>query len=148
MSQNLTTYPVTQMPEITSPNLLNSKIMTQLTTHCLNQSANSLPDSQLRITKVRWLTIFGGDRKLKSLSFKQFLLQWLRIIPLVAQKQASVTKGQFWKNMNVVNVSGSQLESLNHPYRVYLQIYTPVAYANENHKKSDYPFLYHRWQCL
>jgi len=122
MSQNLTIYPVSQVPHVTSPNLLNSKVMIQLTAHRLNQSANPLSKLQLLIIQMRPLAVLGGNRKLKSLILKKFLPQWQRCICLVTKKQASIGLGKFCKHLDVVNISCSKVKSLNHPYRVDLQM--------------------------
>lgn len=77
MGRNFSTYAVGQMPKITSPNLLDMKVVGKLTADRLNQTGNLFAFS--RLLRFQWcrFTIFGWHRKLKSLSLKKLLTKWL-----------------------------------------------------------------------
>ena len=52
MSQNLTTFPIRQMPHVTSPDLFDIKAPRKLTANRLNQPSNPLAKMQLLDIKL------------------------------------------------------------------------------------------------
>lgn len=114
MSQNLAIHPVGQVPKVTSPNLLDLKMVHQLAAYRLYPSANPFTDPNLTLIKFGGLTILGGYRKLKSLIDKKFLLERFRQISSVAQKQTSVTSSQFSYHMKVMDIGSSKAKGLDH----------------------------------
>jgi len=122
MSQDLTANSVRQMPQVTSPDLLHMKIIDKLIANCLDQTANPFTKPQLLWTQLRRLSILGRHRKLKSLMLKKLLLQRLRKISSIGQKQTSVTFGQFLNHTDVMDVGGGKVKGLNHADRVNLHM--------------------------
>ena len=122
MSQNLATYSIRQMPEITCPNLLDMNMVTKLTTHRLYQAPDAFPDSQLASSKVGRPAILGWNRKLKCLLLKKLLLQWFGQIGSVGQQQAAVTSGQLAHHMQVMDVGWGQIKRLDHTDGVDLEM--------------------------
>jgi hypothetical protein len=118
MSQDLTTYTIDQMPNITSPNLLNMKIMTELTANGLYRATKPFTFAKFLTTQVRRLPILGRYRKLKSLLFKQLLFKRFGQIRPISQQHSAVIYGQFRQHFDVVNVGRGQFECLNHPQRI------------------------------
>jgi hypothetical protein len=118
MSQNLTTYTIYQMPNITSPNLLNMKIMAKLAANGLYRATKTFPFAKFRTPQMRWLAILGWYRNLKSLLFKQLLFKRLGQIRPISQQHSAVIYGQFRQHFDVVNVGRGQFECLNHPQRI------------------------------
>jgi hypothetical protein len=121
MSQNLTANSIRQMPQVTSPYLLDVKI-SQLAANRLNQTTHTFANPQLRWIKLTMLTVLCRNRKFKSLRLKQFSLERLRNIRPVAQKQASITIGQLPNHTNVMNVGRGKVEGLDHADRVDLHM--------------------------
>ena len=118
MSQNLTTYPIGQMPQVTSPDLLYIKIMRQLAAYTFDRATESFAFTKLIRRKLCRLAIFRWHRKLKSLLFKKLPMKRLRQVSSITQQYAYITFGQFSKHTNVVNICGGQIECLNHTQRV------------------------------
>ena len=114
MSQNLATYSIRQMPQITCPNLLDMDMVTKLTTDRFYEAPNAFTDSQLPSIKVGRTAILGWNRKLKCLLLKKLLLERLGQIRSVGQQQAAVTGGQLAHHMQVMDVGRGQIERLNH----------------------------------
>jgi len=121
MSQNLTANSIRQMPQVTSPYLLDVKI-SQLTANRLNQTTHAFANPQLCWIKLTVLAVFCWNGKLKSLRLKQFGLQRLRNIRPVTQKQASVTIGQLPNHTNVMNVGRGKVKGLDHADRINLDM--------------------------
>ena len=121
MSQNLTANSIRQMPQVTSPYLLDVKI-SELTANRLDQTTHAFANPQLRWIKLTMLAVLCRNRKLKSLRLKQFGLERFRNIRPVTQKQASVTFGQFPNHTNVMNVGRGKVKGLDHADRVDLHM--------------------------
>ena len=118
MIQNLTTSPISQMPNITSPNPLDTEVMAKLAANRLNLAANTFVKPQLVNIKLHGLAVLCRHRKLKPLTLKKFLSKRLGKISSVSQKQTPVAMGQFSNHMNVIDAGWGQIESLNHADRV------------------------------
>lgn len=121
MSQNLTANSIRQMPQVTSPYLLDVKI-SELTANRLNQTTHAFANPQLCWIKLTVLAVLCWNGKLKSLRLKKFGLERLRNIRPVAQKQASVTFGQFPNHTNVMNIGWGKVKGLDHADRVDLHM--------------------------
>jgi hypothetical protein len=133
MSQNLATYSISQMPHIAGPYLFNMKTLNKLAANSLNQSANPFTEPQLRNIKLSRLAILGWNREHKSLSLKKFLLERLRQISPVCQKQPAITAGQFADHFDVMDICRCKIEGLNHTNRVdfYMEPKTIKSLAAE-----------------
>ena len=122
MSQNLATNSIRQMPQVTSPNLLHMKIIDQLIANRLDQTTYAFTRLQLLWPKLRWLAVLRGNRKLKFLFFKKLLLQWLRKIGSIGQKQTSIPVSHFLNHVDVMDIGRGKLKRLNHTDRVDLHM--------------------------
>ena len=120
MSQNLATYSIGQMPNITSPDLFNIKALRELATNRLNQPANPLAKLQLLDIKLSGPAVLGRHRELKSLSLEKFLFKRLRQISPVSQKQTAITTAQFSNHLDIMNIGWGEIKGLNHTDRVNL----------------------------
>ena len=118
MSQNFATDAVGQVPEVTSPDLLNVKIMNKLTAHRLYRATQLLTFSKLIRPQLGWLTILRWHRKLKSLFFKKFSVKRFRQISTIAQENPFVAFGKFTEHANVMDICWGHIERLNHAKRV------------------------------
>ena len=106
------------MPYITSPNLLNMKVVAKLAANGLYRTTKSFTLAKFLSTQMCRLPIFGRYRKLKSLLFKQLLLKRLRQIRSISQQHSAIISGQFRQHFDVVNIGRGQFECLNHPQRI------------------------------
>ena len=122
MSQNFTTNSICQVPQVTSPYLLDVKFVTKLAANRLDQTTYTFAKPQLLWTKLSRLAILGWHRKLKSFRLKKFGFEWLREISSVSQKKTPVIAGQFPNHVDVVDVGGGQVKGLDHADRVDLHM--------------------------
>jgi hypothetical protein len=118
MSQNLTTYTIDQMPNITGPNLLYIKVMAKLASNSFYRSAKPFTLAKFLSTQMCRLSILCRDRKLKSLPLKQLLFKWCRQICSVGKQHSAIISGQFRKHFNIMNIGRGQFKCLNHPQRI------------------------------
>ena len=122
MSQNLTTYAIGQMPQVTSPNLLYMKVMCKLATHRFDGTSKSFTFAKLFTAKRARLSVLRGYRKLKSLFSKKLLFDRLRNIGSISQRYAAVTSDKFIQHSQVVNIGWGHFKCLNHTQRVDLDM--------------------------
>lgn len=64
-----------KVPQVTSLNLFDLKIMNKLPADDFNQSANSFGEQELTVVKFGCLTILDWRQKFKYLIIKKFLLK-------------------------------------------------------------------------
>lgn len=122
MSQNFTTDAIRQMPQVSSPYLLDMKTIGKLVANRLDQTTYAFAKPQLLWIKLGRPPILCRHRKLKSLRLKKFRFEWFGKVSPVTQKQAGVTIGQFPNHVNVMDIRGGKVKGLNHANRIDLHM--------------------------
>jgi len=122
MSQNLTTYAIGQMPQITCPDLFKMEVVDKLAADRFHRTTKTFAPTKLSLLKFCWLAVLGWHRELKSLLLKQLSFERFRQIRSICQQHPFVSFGQFREHSNVVYVGSGQLERLNHSERVDLHV--------------------------